>query len=275
MPSEPDQDYALRFSDEEVSRLQRQASRLAPATERVFRSAGIGPGMRVLDIGCGAGDVAILAGNLVGPTGHVVAVDRDPRMLAIVRQRAGESAAPIETLRAEVLAIPRAREFDALVGRFVMMYQPDTLAAVRRLVTHVKPGGRLAFLEFDQSTPPSSVPRLPVWERASELIFQAFARSGTPRTLVFDLHNALRRVGCEDVSAAVVDALLHHPGNDYVHQLVVLLRSLLPVIEEHGLATAAQLDLDTLAARMDTEAVTIGGLGRGPIAFGVWGRAGN
>jgi len=272
MSRESDDDYVLRFSDEEVSRLQRQASRLAPATERVLVAAGLGPGMRILDIGCGAGDVAILAGNLVGRTGHVVAVDRDPRMLAIVRQRAGESAAAIETLRAEVLAIPRGQDFDAVIGRFVLMYQPDTLAAVRRLVTHLKPGGRLAFFEFDNSVPVTSFPTLPLWERASDLIGQAFLRSGTPQHLVFELHSALHRVGCTHVAAAVVDGLLQYPGNDYVGQLVVLLRSLLPVIEEYGLATAADLDLDTLAARLSGEATAIGGLGRGPIAFGVWGQ---
>jgi hypothetical protein len=117
-----------------------------------------------------------------------------------------------------------------------------------------------------------SFPTLPLWERASDLIRQAFLRSGTPANLVFELHGALHRVGCTHVAAAVVDALLHYPGDEYVAQLAALLRSLLPVIEEHGLATAAELDLDTLAARLSAEATAIGGLGRGPIAFGVWGQ---
>lgn len=59
----------------------------------------------------------------------MVAVDRDSRMLAITEQRKAESPAHLETLQAEILSIPRGREFDAVVGRFVLMYQPDTLAA--------------------------------------------------------------------------------------------------------------------------------------------------
>src|SRR5947209_20606700 len=46
-----------------------------PNTERVFREAGVGPGMRVLDLASGAGDVALLVARLVGPQGAVLGVD--------------------------------------------------------------------------------------------------------------------------------------------------------------------------------------------------------
>src|SRR5437660_10359430 len=65
-------DYALGSTDAEHERLIWQAARVAPITERLFREAGIGSGQRVLDIGSGVGDVAILAARLVGPSGEVV-----------------------------------------------------------------------------------------------------------------------------------------------------------------------------------------------------------
>ncbi len=64
--------YALGSTDAEHERLIRQAPRLGPLTERSFREAGIGPGQRVLDLGSGVGDVAMLAARLVGPSGEVV-----------------------------------------------------------------------------------------------------------------------------------------------------------------------------------------------------------
>ena len=264
-------DYTLRFSEEEIGRLRRQGSRFAAATERVFHAVRIEPGMRVLDIGCGAGDVAILAGNLVGPRGSVVAVDRDPRMLAITQERSAESPARLETLQAEVLSIPRGREFDAVVGRFVMMYQPDTLAAVTRLALHLRPGGRLAFVEPDYSIPPMSRPPLPLWDRMSRLIAEGFVRTGTPVNLAFDLHRALAAAGCTRPEAAVVDAFIHYTGNPYATNQMAVLRSLLPAIERLGLATAAELDLDTLVERLDAEAAAVHGCGRGALVFGVWG----
>jgi predicted methyltransferase len=65
-------DYLLGSTDAEHDRLIRQAVRLAPVTERFFREAGIGPGQRVLDLGSGVGDVAMLVARLVGPSGEVV-----------------------------------------------------------------------------------------------------------------------------------------------------------------------------------------------------------
>ena len=69
--------YALPATDRERQRLMSQAEMVRPITRRLFVDAGIGPGMRVLDLGCGVGDVSLLLADLVGPTGEVVGVDRD------------------------------------------------------------------------------------------------------------------------------------------------------------------------------------------------------
>jgi hypothetical protein len=62
----PETEYILGHSDREIRRLMHQAAILRPITERLLRGAGIGRGMRVLDLGCGAGDVSMLAAKLVG-----------------------------------------------------------------------------------------------------------------------------------------------------------------------------------------------------------------
>src|SRR5215471_10176658 len=79
--------YILGHSPAEIQRLKAQAEILRPITERLLLSTGIGPGMRVLDIGYGAGDVAMLAAGLVGPSGSVVGIDRNPQVLAVARER--------------------------------------------------------------------------------------------------------------------------------------------------------------------------------------------
>src|SRR5579872_5985303 len=86
-------DYVLGNTDAEHERLIRQAMRLAPSTERFFREAGIGPGQRVLDLGAGVGDVAMLVSRVVGPTGEVVAIERDSRTVARARSRLKEAGA--------------------------------------------------------------------------------------------------------------------------------------------------------------------------------------
>lgn len=64
-------------SQREIRRLTDQAAMLRPITERLMQNVKIAPGMRVLDLGCGAGDVSMLAAELVGPTGEVLGIDRN------------------------------------------------------------------------------------------------------------------------------------------------------------------------------------------------------
>src|SRR5215471_5205369 len=69
--------YALGHSEHELQRLSRQAQAIEPFTRQLFEEAGINQGMRVLDVGCGSGDVAFLAADLVGLSGEIVGVDRE------------------------------------------------------------------------------------------------------------------------------------------------------------------------------------------------------
>jgi len=86
--SQADPAYALAPSRAEYERLSRQAAFLRGTTEQLFRAAGLEPGMRILEVGSGAGDVALLAAELVGPEGEVVGVDVNGAALEIARGRA-------------------------------------------------------------------------------------------------------------------------------------------------------------------------------------------
>src|SRR5258708_38168890 len=149
------QHYALGSTDAEQARLIRQAALLAPFTERFFRGAGIGPGQRVLDIGSGVGDVAMLAARLVGPSGEVVGIERDAKSIARARTRVAEAGLLNVTFtQTDVSQVPDNEPFDAAVGRFILMFLPDPVAVVRSLARLVPPGGVVAFQE------PSSAPAL-------------------------------------------------------------------------------------------------------------------
>src|SRR5438067_3864384 len=82
--------YVLGYTNSEHERLIRQAARIAPYTERLFREAGIGPGQRVLDLGSGVGDVSILLARIVGQTGEVVGIERDPVSIERASARVAE-----------------------------------------------------------------------------------------------------------------------------------------------------------------------------------------
>jgi ubiquinone/menaquinone biosynthesis C-methylase UbiE len=80
--------YELGHSDRELKRLETQARLVDPMTRQFFKSAGLEEGMRVLDVGSGAGDVAFLVAEMVGSSGEVVGTDRSPEALTMAEARA-------------------------------------------------------------------------------------------------------------------------------------------------------------------------------------------
>src|SRR5512132_1363551 len=141
-------DYPLGNTDAEHERLIRQAARVAPVTERFFREAGIELGQRVLDLGFGVGDVAMLVARLVGPSGEVVGVERDPRSIARARARVLEAGLRnVSFTQSDVSQISASEPFDAAVGRFILMWLPDPAPVLRQLSLLVRPGGVVAFQE--------------------------------------------------------------------------------------------------------------------------------
>ncbi len=142
--------YALGSEPPELQRLDRQAQSIALPTAGLLQATGIGPGMRVLDLGTGLGHVSLLLAGLVGPSGEVVGVDRDERMLeAAEARRAAAGAANVRYLQGDVRSYRDAEPFDAVVERLVLFHLPDAVDVVRHHVGNLRPGGIFAAIEFD------------------------------------------------------------------------------------------------------------------------------
>jgi ubiquinone/menaquinone biosynthesis C-methylase UbiE len=123
---------------------------LFDATETLIDMAGVHPGMRVLDLACGAGNQTLQVARRVGADGRVVAVDIAPTMLEHVRRNATAAGFHnIETLEsaAEDLADIDA-QFDASISRLGLMLFPSPHAALKAVQIALKPEARLAALVF-------------------------------------------------------------------------------------------------------------------------------
>lgn len=115
--------YVLGHSDHELGRLGRQAELVDSFTREYLVTAGVKPGMRVLDVGSGAGDVAFLAAALTAPGGHVVGTDT--ATAAVSAATAAASARGLsETVRflaGDPAELSFDRPFDAIIGRYVLV----------------------------------------------------------------------------------------------------------------------------------------------------------
>jgi len=138
--------YVMGHDDRERRRLLLQASILNPLTEALFHRAGIASGMNVLDIGCGVGDVSLLAARLVGPHGRVTSVDIDPDALDTLKARASAAGMHhIECIQADIHAWKPGRRFDAVVGRHILIHSKDPLAVMRDCAALVHQRGLAVF----------------------------------------------------------------------------------------------------------------------------------
>ena len=259
MATVEDPGYALSSSSEdEHARLLRQADWYAPYTRRLLTAAGIKPGMRVLDVGCGPGDVSFLAAELVGPQGSVVGVERDEAAVANARQRvADRGVGNVKFLLGDFREIhPGGEAFDALVGRLVLMYQVDPAAAVASAARHVRAGGIVAFAEMCLShggvDPGHTLicwPRTRAWRQLSNWIHDMHERLGTQTDMGYRLPETFAAAGlapCTELDGELVLAV----GDEAVKRIVDLARSFLPMIVETGSAGEAEVSIDTLAERL-------------------------
>ena len=244
--------YALGSTDSEHERLIRQAARLAPYTERFFREAGIGAGQRVLDIGSGVGDVAMLAARLVGPSGEVLGVERDARSIAKARTRADEAGLRNVTFtQSDVSEISSDRQFDAAVGRYILMYVPDSAAVLRSLSRLVRSEGVLAFQDATWVPALALSAQLPLWSACACLIVEAFRHSGADPEMGMALYRVFREAGLP-APRMHLDVLLE-TSPAAVREILDIFRSLQPQIARSGLNAAPLGDLDTLPARLQAE----------------------
>jgi len=135
--------YPLHTDDRvaEDARLIAQGCVFDPMTRRLLQQAGITWGMRVLDIGSGAGNVSRVAAEMVGPTGSVIGVEKDPAAVELARQHSG--APNIEYRAGDVQTLDGiGGGFDAVIGRLVRPGHARRPAAIRRpgqRQRHVRP----------------------------------------------------------------------------------------------------------------------------------------
>ena len=261
--------YLMGRGAAETERLIYQADFQSLFTRRLFAEAGIGAGMRVLDVGSGAGDVALLAAALVGPRGTVVGLDNKPAVLATARARA-MGQANITFIEGDINAPPVDGPFDAVVGRLVLVYQPDPAATLRTLARLVRPGGVIAFQEFN-FTAISLVqsPPTPLWEQVWGWIRGTMRRVGIDESIGYHLHRHYRDAGLRAprMHAAASVGGAEWGGHVYAAET---LRSMLPLAIKFGVATADEVGIDTLADRLRAETAASGGVVKSPDLIGAW-----
>lgn len=238
--------YVLGNTELEVRRLLFQSAIIRPITVRLLREAGLSTGMRVLDLGCGAGDVTMLAADLVGESGSVVGVDRYGGILRVARQRANDAGyTNVEFVEGSVDRTGK-RSFDMVVGRYILVHQADPALLIRLAASHARPGGVVAFHEVQGFGDVQSLPRVPIWHDVWSWIVAGFASGMDHPDAGARLIEHFIAAGLELPTLFSESPCGGGPASPLYAWMTQTLRSLLPRLEACGAIDAAKVNVTAL-----------------------------
>ena len=244
--------YALGSTKAEHERLARQAALLAPITEHFVRTAGIRSGQRVLDLGSGAGDVALLLASIVGTSGEVVGIERNAESIACARTRVRMMGLHNVTfVQGDVGDLPLFESFDAAVGRLILMFVPDPVAVVRSTACLVRPGGTVVFLEPSWKVMLALSEDSPLWAQTANKVHECLLRSGANPEIGTHLHRVFRSAGLP-VPTMEIGAVLGGSRN-LTRQIGDVVESMRPQTQLLGVSCDALGDSESLADRLHAE----------------------
>jgi SAM-dependent methyltransferase len=257
--------FADRVAEDE--RLIAQGCLFDPMTRRVLLAAGLAPGMRVLDIGSGAGNVTRLAAELVGPGGFVTGAEADPAAVELARRHTGQ--ANVEYRVADALTLDGTGDgYDFIIGRLVLMYLPDPVRALRAAAARLRPGGTICMHEGDFEYP-WGWPEPALLSQTRTRFLTALGKAGIRTRMGPELFGAFAAAGLpgpqllmETVAGGGPDAPVWGWGN--------VVSAAVPLMEKLGVATSAEVGPDTLTSRLLAELLGNDSCLIGPPMTGAW-----
>jgi len=265
--------YILGSSPRELSRLSLQARIIGSTTERLLRQAGIRRGMRVLDLGCGAGDVSMLAAELVGRPGSVVGIDRSAEAIERARARVDENGFErIDFYESSLDGFSSTELFDVVIGRYVLIHQAAPAEFIRAASRHVRPGGVIAFHEVCCHREFRSLPESPLFEQMGKLcrvaaclgflspdaagrLVEHFLNAGLPQPKLF---------GEMPVGSGM--------DSELIAWIAETMASVKPLLLERGLTTEEEMSIDTLEERLRAEVLAMRSQIEIPMQMCAWAR---
>lgn len=262
--------YILGATDAEHDRLNRQGRLISKITRHFLEEIGLCPGMRVLDVGSGVGDVALLAARMVAPGGQVIGIDLDESALEQARHRASEKGIRnLQFHNCDFRNYESADLFDAVVGRCVLLHQQHPASALASVAKHVPSGGIVAFQEpwFSQAF---SFPRAPLFEKVIGWLHSAVRGSGLDGDIGLKLPQMFASAGLR-IPQLTFEMLVNCSAHSEIYEFVAdTARSLMPKLDQLTTVAVGTVQIETLANRLRQEQASLGSVVGVMPLMGAW-----
>ncbi|MBV9338685.1 MAG: methyltransferase domain-containing protein [Solirubrobacterales bacterium] len=240
--------YLLGDSPAEVRHLVEQAQVYAPEAEELLDRIDLAAAASVIDVGCGVLGILHLLADRVGPAGHVVGLDREPRMVETARQLARQQNLSVELIEADATATGLTDDsFDLVHARTLLLNVVNPEEILTELIRIAKPGGVIAIQEPDANAWGCDPPH-PAFDILRAEILSAYRRTGKDFSIGRRIARMLRDAGPEDLQVRAT-AKVTAPGDYYQTFLLTLATLVRTVILDAGRVTADEFDSYTETLR--------------------------
>jgi SAM-dependent methyltransferase len=225
--------YIIDGGEPGAARLAVLGRTLAASSESFLKRTGLRPGVRVLDVGCGSGELTGWMAQVVAPA-EAVGVDLDLTVLAIARERWGDEAPAPRFVMADATEVPTALgRFDVVYARFLLSHQTDPLATLRHLRQLCRPGGVVAVEDVDIPAAYCE-PRSEAFERTTDLYCRAAVARGADPRIGPRLAAIFQEAGFADIQAGAVQPSFREGEGKWLAEIT--LRAIRSAILDSGLA---------------------------------------
>lgn len=258
--------YIIRGGVAGRERLRILSRVMRPTSLALLQRTGLQPGMKVLEIGCGGGDLAFDIARIVGPSGRVLGTDIDQTKLDLAASEAAElNLTNIEFQLANIAESAPAGNFDFIHTRFVLTHLTDPALALKHIRAALRPGGIVVLEDIDFSGYFCYPECAALW-RYVQLYTETTRRRGVDANIGPRLPSLLAEAGFENIQVNIVQP----SGLAREVKLVspLTMENIADAVIAEGLATAEEIE--RVVAELYAFADAPGTLGSTPRIFESW-----
>ncbi len=243
-------EYVLGSDDVEIERLQAQAAIIAEPTALLFARGGLLPGMRVLDLGSGPGDVSFQVAEIVGPEGSVVGIEQDQAQIAVATRRRDQlGLRNVDFRQGDARTFVDEEPFDAAVCRLLLMHLPDAADVLAHQMQNLRPGGVFVAVDYDMGGA-RALPEVELYSQIRDWLRAGFEHADVDPFVGMRLLAILGEAGYEEIGSLGLQSYWAPENPQAVGYVVGVVRAMKDAIVASGAATEDELGLDTLEQRL-------------------------